>query len=505
MSALHPPPTARRPSAPGWRTVALAIALGTGFGLALNPLWNLEGRWFVVSIVGIGMAAVAMMLVHRFAHVTFIALLFSVPLAGFTKWSFLDESRFSQEVRDASLYTGTLGIGLVDCLLLAAYAAWALRLFAVRGEPLPRLSKIDRWVGLVVLASVLSQWGAVQPLALFALEHQVKYALIYFYVSRHFRREHLPWFMASIGFAVLTESAIGMLQFVDVLPPGLILDKGAGGDRLEQQYRVPGIENISRATGSLYDSHALGTYLSMLVPFLVMFLYKRDLAVRVRVACGVLLALALVALVVTYSRSAWLGTAFSTGLCVLVLLAWRERYVGKSLLVVLVAAVITGPLVLSKVFARLFEAPTDLLLVRFEQFPIAWAIWRENFLFGAGAGNYMVRMEAVNTNWSLPEPVHNVMLFIGAELGLLGVIAYYGLVTVVLISFWVIARRREEPWCRVAVAAFAGTLAYVFDGMSNPIFREPTIYMFFWISVAVAAALLRISREDSAVGARRVL
>ena len=504
MSVLNPSPAAHRPVAPGWRTLVLAIVLGTGFGLALNPLWNLEGRWFVVCIVGIGMAAVAMMVARRFSHVTFIALLFSVPLAGFSKWSFLDENRFSQDVRDASLYTGTLGIGIVDFLLLAAYAAWAFRIFALRAERLPRLEKIDRWVGLVVLASVLSQWGAEQPLALFALEHQVKYALIYFYVSRHFQREHLPWFMASIGFAVLTQSAIGVLQFVDALPPGLILDKGAGGDRLEQQYQVPGIENISRATGSLYDSHALGTYLSMQIPFLVMFLYKRDLAVRLRVVCGVLLVLALVALVVTYSRSAWLGTAFSAGLSVIVLLAWRERYVGKSLLAVLIAAVISGPLVLSKVFARLFEAPTDLLLVRFEQFPIAWAIWRENFLFGAGAGNYMVRMEAVNTNWSLPEPVHNVVLFIGAELGLLGVIAYYGLVAVVLARFWAIARRHEEPWCRVAVAAFAGMLAYVFDGMSNPIFREPTIYMFFWISVAVATALSRFIREDAAVGAGRV-
>ena len=170
----------------------------------------------------------------------------------------------------------------------------------------------------------------------------------------------------------------------------------------------------------------------------------------------------------------------------------------------LIAAVISGPLLLSKVFARLFEAPTDLLLVRFEQFPIAWALWRENFLFGAGAGNCMVRMEAVNTNWALPEPVHNVMLFIGAGLGLLGVIAYYGLVAVVLARCWAIARRRGEPWCRVAVAAFAGMLADVFDGMSNPILREPTIYMFFWISVAVATALSRITHEDAAFGAGRV-
>ena len=47
-------------------------------------------------------------------------------------------------------------------------------------------------------------------------------------------------------------------------------------------------------------------------------------------------------------------------------------------------------------------------------------------------------------------------------------------------------------------------LASVFDGMSNPMFREPTIDMFFWISVAVATALSRITHEDAAFGAGRV-
>ena len=51
---------------------------------------------------------------------------------------------------------------------------------------------------------------------------------------------------------------------------------------------------------------------------------------------------------------------------------------------------------------------------------------------------------------------------------------------------------------------FTGMLASVFDGMSNPMFREPTIDMFFWISVAVTAALWRITREDAAVGSGRV-
>lgn len=484
---------------PFWRYLLIGI-VGALFALAVHPLWGLEGRWFVVAVVGIALVSVSMLFAGKFSDFLLIVLFFSVPLAGFAKWSFLDE-RLSQDVRDASLYTGTLGVGILDFLIVGLYGAWAFRVVVLR-EVLPRLDRLDAWVGLVVLANVLSQWGAMQPLGIFALEHQVKYVLIYFYVARHFRRDHLPWFMASVGFAILAEGMIGMLQFLDVLPPGLILDKGAGSDRLEQQYVVPGIENVSRATGSLYDSHALGTYLSMLVPFVLVFLYKQDQPPRLRLLCAGLLVPAVIALVVTYSRSAWLATFISTSIVIVVLMAWRERFVAGSVFVAVLAGMVTAPWVLARIFARFFEASSDLLLVRFDQFPIAWAIWRENFLFGAGAGNYMVRMEEMNTNWSLPEPVHNVPLFIGAELGLLGVIAYYGLVLFMVLRLWRLVRQRRAPYCYVALAAMAGILGYIFDGMSNPLFREPTIYMCFWMNVALAVALTRLSREDALVPER---
>lgn len=480
---------------PFWRFLLVGI-IGALFALAVQPVWSLEGRWFVVAIVGIVLVSIAMLFAGRLSDFLLVALFFCVPLAGFAKWTFLDEG-FSQDVRDAALYTGTLGIGILDFLIFGLYAVWAFRIFAMR-EALPRLDRIDAWVGLIVLANVLSQWGAVQPLAIFALEHQVKYALVYFYVARHFRRDHLPWFMAAVGFSVLVEGVIGMLQYLDVVPPGLILDKGAGSERLEQQYEVPGIENISRATGSLYDSHALGTYLAMLIPFLLVFLFKQDQPVRLRLACAALMVPAAVALVVTYSRSAWLAAFLSSGFTVLVLIAWRERYVAGTAFVAVLVGMVTAPWVLARIFARFFEASSDLLLVRFEQFPIAWSIWQENFLFGAGAGNYMVQMEALNTDWSLPEPVHNVALFIGAELGLLGVIAYYGLVLVAALRLWRLVRQRHAPYGYVALAALAAIIGYIFDGMSNPLFREPTIYMVFWICVALAVALTRLSQDEGA-------
>lgn len=479
---------------PFWRYLLVGI-IGALFALAVQPLWSLEGRWFVVVIVGIALVSTSMLFAGRLSDFLLVALFFVVPLAGFAKWTFLDQS-LSQDVRDGALYTGTLGIGILDFLVFGLYFVWAFRIVAMR-ESLQRLDRIDAWVGLIVLANILSQWGAMQPLALFALEHQVKYVLIYFYIARHFRRDHLPWFMAAVGFAVLVEGVIGLLQFLDMVPPGLILDKGAGSDKLEQQYQVPGIENISRATGSLYDSHALGTYLAMLIPFLLVFLFKADQPVRPRLICAALMVPAAVALVVTYSRSAWLAAFLSSGITMLVLIAWRERYVTGTVYFAVLIGMVTAPWVLARVFARFFEASSDLLLVRFEQFPIAWSIWRENFLFGAGAGNYMVQMEAMNTDWSLPEPVHNALLFIGAELGLMGVIAYYGLVLITLWRLWRLVRQRHAPYCYMALAAMAGIIGYIFDGMSNPLFREPTIYMFFWVCVALAVALTRLSQGDT--------
>ena len=86
-------------------------------------------------------------------------------------------------------------------------------------------------------------------------------------------------------------------------------------------------------------------------------------------------------------------------------------------------------------------------------------------------------------------------LFVGAEMGLLGVVAFYGLVVATLLRLLRLARRRQEPWQRLQVATAAGIVSYVFDGMSNPIFREPTIYLWFWVLTGLAVAFTRIAGE----------
>ncbi len=479
--------------------VLLAAAFGAVFAAALYPVWGLEGRWFVIVLVAIGLVSVSMMFAGRFSDFLLVVLLFCVPLAGFTKWLGLEA--YPEDVRLAMPISGTLGLGITDFLVAGMYLAWGWRIFVMREERLPRLERLDGWVGLLLLASALSLWGSQDlRLGVFAFEHLVKHALVYFYVSRHLRRDHLPWLAAAIAAAILLEGVLGVLQYREILPPGLILDKGAGSERLEYQYLVPGIEDVNRATGTTYDSHSLGIYLAMLLPYAVAFLYRQALPARVRLGWGALLVLGTAALVFSYSRSAWLSFGIAALITVAVLVAWRDRHVAVSAAGMAFVAILSAPWVFARVFERFFTAPKGTLTVRFDQFPIAWDMWRDNFLFGSGAGNYMLELNQHNMNWAFDVPVHNVPLFIGAELGLFGVVVYYGLILAAMRRLWGAVRERDEPVSRFALAAFAGLPAYVFDGMSDPLFRESVVYMMFWITVALGVALPRIARAGRAAG-----
>ena len=489
------------PGAPGhvnallgacWRT-ALTGLLGILFALSLHPLWGLEARWFVVTIVAIGLVSVSMMFAGRFSHRLLILLLFCVPLAGFKKFLFLD---------DYVTWTNALGIGLIDFMVIGLYLAWAGRIFVLRSAPLPRWERADGWVAMLVLAGLASLQNAAEPrLVAFALQSLLLHVLVYLYVSRHLRAEHLPWLLAAVAFAIVAQTALALVQNRLGLLVGLIMDKGAGGAELHSQYEVPGIEHITRATGTTYDSHAFGIYMAMLIAYPLVFLYAQTLPLRFRVASGALLMLGAAGLVVSYSRSAWLSFAIAAGLGLLVLAYRRERFVVPSVVAVLIVGVSTAPWIFYPLFERLFNAPAALLQERFDQFPVAWAIWQQHFFFGAGLGNYIGVVHRENLDWAYEVLVHNVPLYLGAETGLFGVLAYYGVFGAALLRLWRVARLQLEPASRVALAAFLGLVAYALDGISDPMFREPVVYLQFWVTVGLSVALERQARAMKAQAA----
>jgi O-antigen ligase len=287
---------------------------------------------------------------------------------------------------------------------------------------------------------------------------------------------------------------------------GLMLDKGAGSERLDYQYSVPGIEGLSRATGTSYDSHSLGLYLAMLLPYPFVFLpYSRYVSWSRRIVSGGVFLLGVATLLITFSRSGWLSAAIALCLALLVLLAWHGRHAVSSVLVLLGLSLLPLPWAASRIHERFDTAPPEIMTARFDQFSVALHMWRDHPFFGFGAGNYMKALDLYNTNGSLDLPVHNVLLWIAADTGLLGVLAFYGIIVSALRRLWILIRQHRDPDCRMALAVATGLVAYVLDGLTNPLFREATVYMMFWLLIAMSVVLPRLQRKTRNVPAHDAL
>lgn len=475
--------------------IPAAVLAGALFALALIPIWNFPTRWFVVVVVGIGLVSVSLILVRRLDDFLLVLYLLLLPLASFQKWLFLEG--YSEEVRKVAPLSGAVSVGITELLLLGMYVVWFVRIFVNRTLPLPRLGKLDVLILLFVLANLFSIPNAADPrLSVLAVMHLLRHFLFYFYFSRRLHARHLRWIAVALALAIATEGLLGLFQYQTGMLRGLILDKGAGSAELNYQYEVPGIEDLSRATGTSYDSHTFGLFLTMLLPFpLAVLLSNRTFGLRTRLESLALFALGGVAVFVSLSRSAWLTCAVTCVLVWLVFIFWREKYVFVKTCCLAMLGLIPAPMAAAFIAARFAYEGHQNLTARYDQFPVAWNMWLDHFWTGQGIGNYMVKLQEYQVPGALDLPVHNVFLWIAADTGLFGAVTFYVIIFAAMWELGRVIRARRGPIDLMALGALAALSAYVIDGLTNPLFRESLVYMMFWFMLALSVAFPRIQRE----------
>ena len=472
---------------------ALAILLGAVFALGLYEVWDLDTRWLVVAVVGIAGLSVAMALARHYSDLVLVGALFAIPLASFTKWFW--PSNYAVEERGNLVYAGLLGVGLFDFIIVGLYLSWFHRVFGLRQRTSPGMLNTDWLVLGYIAVHLLSSIGAADPeLALGGTQYLAKFALFYFYVSRNLAARHIPWLLAALAFGIVLEASIGSVQFGTGKLLGLALDKGAGGSDAEYQYSVPGIESYKRATGTAYDSHSLGHLVAMMLPFMLVQAIRPGLGQAPRLLFGTLSALAVLTIVLTLSRAAWVATflalAFGT---VMVVTVWRERQVVPMIAGGLLAGMAVLPFVAGFIYDRFAKSPYEVLTTRFDQYEVAGQIITLYPLFGFGPGNWVQALQRHDFLWLEVLPPHNVLIWIMAETGLVGVSLYLGILATTAARLLRLVRQRQDLVGRLAMATLVALVASVLVGLTDPTYREPNCFTMFWTLVALSVALPRIA------------
>lgn len=201
-------------------------------------------------------------------------------------------------------------------------------------------------------------------------------------------------------------------------------------------------------------------------------------------------------LVLTFSRSAWLSCGFSLCVTIAVFFKWRDKYIIPTLIFAFIMAFFLAPWAIGYIYERFAFAPEKLMTARYDQYRVALRIWRDHFLFGIGAGNYMEALKTYGTSSNMLLPVHNMFLWVGADTGLFGVVAFFGVIFSALRRLWKLVKVKHTLFSRVALAALTGLVAYLLDGLALPLFRESVVYMMFWFTIALSVALPQIEHHE---------
>lgn len=478
-----------------WLAYAAVIAAGAFVALVANQLWSLQKTsHFALAIMAFVGLAVASLFLRRLPDFLFVVLLLSIPVTGIVKTFFLTSSGFSDRDTAILLASGVIGAGPLDVVLAALYGVWAIEIFAHQGSRLvPRLCWVDAFVALLMLAYFLSSLGAPHPRAAwFSILFHVRYLLVYFYVSRRLEWRHVPMLLAALCTIAILESCLAYFQYTTGKLLSLAWDRGSGAD-LSTQYVVPGIEQRNRATGTCYESHGFGLFAALLCQFTLIWMLNRSASKKLRILSGAAFGMIAIALVCSFSRSAWITAAIALGVTWLVFLLWGEKQMIVPSVFAFIVALFALPWVATILYER-FSTAEGLVDARLKQYPIAWHIWKDHFLFGYGAGNYMWALDTYNEGDALDLPPHNVLLWIGAEMGLLGVVAYFGLAFGMIGRAIKYIRKYPHPVSQCALAVMGCIITALLDGLTDPLYREPVVYMMFWLTLGVGVALDRLYR-----------
>jgi putative inorganic carbon (HCO3(-)) transporter len=215
--------------------------------------------------------------------------------------------------------------------------------------------------------------------------------------------------------------------------------------------------------------------------------------------CAVFGLLAVMVIVLTLSRAAWVSTALALGLgLALIVGVWRERHVIPPLIGIAMAVLAALPLMAGFVYDRFANSPYEVLTTRFDQYTVALQVVRDYPLLGFGPGNWINALAQHDFLWLEVLPPHNVVLWVLAETGIVGFVFYLAILVSAAARLVRLIRNRRDLSGRLGMATLIALAATVLVGLTDPTYREPNVFAMFWLLIALSVALPRLPALSAA-------
>lgn len=378
----------------------------------------------------------------------------------------------------------------------------------IRGLRIPRVTWF--WVAIMVIGVIDVITGPYRTSGAHELVRMFKVMLLFIVLVNeiHSPKQILDCAIP-IAIGVLVQSGVAILQY---LKGGLL------GLEVLGETTAKTIENLAytsiegslafRPSGLLLHANILGIYLAITLPILIASILK-ETRFLVRAFLLVVAALGLAGLILTQSRSAWVGFAIAYFVLLVLLLSHRKLR-GRSFGVA-VASAVTMLLVFipfsDRILTRLFASKSDATVGRAVFAEDFYRLINDHWLFGVGLNSYSYEIVpylsfsvSIYNNW-IP-PVHNIYYLWWAETGIFGLALHLALWLSII---WIAIRNlrvQDEILFAINASCIGSMAALIFDGFLSFSLRVNQPQRIFFLLAAFVLAIhywqMRNGRIDRA-------
>lgn len=384
---------------------------------------------------------------------------------------------------------GGLSISATTLALAGLYLSWLIRAFASRNHATRATVNVN-WPLIAYFTITLFSVFVAQDvtLSLFELWLLLEACLVYIYIAGNVRtREDIVFVLSVFLAACLLESVVmiilrftGMPATIWGLPTHIHIDS------------VPK-EGFTRIGGTVGGTNTAAAYLSISLTCAASVLFT-NLSVLHKWLATAVLGLGGIALILTFSRGAWLALALS--LVLLCFVMWRRR--GLSLrapiAVLLLLALLYVPFH-SVIGARLFGDDQGSAESRIPLMNLAFRIAEDHLLLGVGANNFTVAMGPYLTSEfreGFLYAVHNKFLLVLTETGIGGLAAFVAFYVGIVRKGWQCWNYKDRLLSPLALGFAAGIVGHMVH-MTVDVFRGRPIQQLVWLIAGFVAAMQNMS------------
>ncbi len=440
----------------------LGAAVSGAAAAALVGLGGLSPLAVIAGVLGFAIAAAVVLLVLAEPERGLWLMLLATPLdtAG-------------------RIITSPVTVTVFHLTLLLTLMAWMLRWVIDPDDGRPRWSAIDVGIAMLLAAALWSLPGSLAPAATVMSTVRLVFMWVFFLAFVTWvRSERSLRFLVVL--VVVTASLSAVVSVVQSIAP----DAGIG-----YVHTQVGIDGLTHRPAAFFDDpNYLGTLLSLAI------LAAVGLSIAARKAMHSFLWLMPAALcswgmIVTLSRTAWLGVM--AGIVALVLAAPKDRrkWLIGVLVVLAVAVTVAAPDATVSRVASFADIDRDTSIrTRVLMLDSTIDMIRDNWVFGTGLSAYEVAYPPYRHLGALVYILkpHQLPLALWAEMGLPGVFAQLLLVGGVV---WMVRKRRHRGWNVYEAIGVAGLLSILVQSL----FQYYLYFQYLWLFLALTAVATRLS------------